>query len=341
MTSGIQEDLREFATAVLDRRGALVEWSAGQAEGAAVVPEDVARLVGVDNEVIPLTTQPGHRGWVVSLATDFLETAARLLEVEPRVGAFGVGELYLKRGGLEEAVRRAFTWRNAKVQIADMRAVPVEYDTWWLHASISSEDRWETRLMVTINSATGVEVELPNPLDLWELKERPAGGRAAPSTYEPAVACALPRVQAAADPFFRRMDGRIERDRRRLREYYGALLREADHKKPRGGVQPDPEKTAARKRAVELELRRKLAELDERYAMEAVLEPVVLLRTEIPTMAVDLSVHRKRAVRKHTVYWNPLLKQLEPMCCSRCGRGTFSVAFTDDDVAPLCANCGS
>ena len=75
------------------------------------------------------------------------------------------------------------------------------------------------------------------------------------------------------------MDG-LERDRQRLREYYRALLREAEKKKPRGGAQPDPEKIEAAKRAVELELRRKLAELDERYAIEATLRPLVLIRTE-------------------------------------------------------------
>ena len=39
--------------------------------------------------------------------------------------------------------------------------------------------------------------------------------------------------------------------------------------------------------------------------------------------------------RMHSVYWNPILKQLEPMCCSRCGNGAFGLAFTDDEVEPF------
>ena len=338
MTSGIQEEVREFASKVLERRGGLVDWPANAAEGAAMVPEAVASAVGGE-EVLRLTTQPGREGWCVSLATDFLEAAGRLLDAEPRIGTFGVGPLYLKRGNVDEAVHRAFTWLNAKVELADTRAVDVEYDTWWFRATLASEDRWETRFPIAINAATGAEVELPDPLGLWELKPRPAIGQEAPSTYDRAVNRAVLRVQTAADEFFRRMDARIQRDRRRLHEYYNALLREADPKKPRGGVKPDPENIASRKRAVELELRRKLAELDERYAVNATLEPLVLIRTSIPALAVGLSVHRKRAVRKHTVYWNAILKQLEPMCCSRCGVSTFAVAFTDEDVAPLCADC--
>lgn len=338
MTIAVQEELRAFATEVLQRRGGLVDWPGDAREGTAVLPPSAAEVLGGE-EMLRLTVEPGQEGWCVSLATEFLETAGRLLAAEPRTGSFGVGELYRKGGNVDEAVRRAFTWLNAKVELCDTRAVDVDYDTWWFLATLSSEDRWQARFPVTINAASDAEVELPDPLGLWQIRPHPARGPAAGSTYTQAVGRAAVRVRAAADEFFRRMDARIGRDRSRLREYYRALLREADPKKPRGGVQPDPEKIAARKRAVELELRRKLAELDERYAIAAALEPLVLVRTAIPALAVDLWVHRKRARRKHTVYWNALVKQFEPICCSRCGSGAMAVSFSDEDVAPLCPGC--
>jgi hypothetical protein len=338
VSSGIQEDLRAFATKLLERRGGLVEWPVGAVEGTAVVPPAVAHDLGIPGEAVRLAGVPGNGSWNVSLAGDFLETSAKLLEAEPRTGAFSIGDLYLKRGSMEDAVRRAFTWLNAKVQVADTRAMPVEYHTWWFRAGVVSEDRWETRFSITINSASGSEVELPDLLKLWDVELRPAAGREAPSTYQWAAARALPRVKQQAAEFFALMDRRLERDRKRIRDYYGALLREMQ-KKPRGGAEPDAEKLAARKRAVDLELRRKQAELDERYAMEAVLEPLVLVRVAIPTLAVDLSVHRKSARKRHTVYWNPLTKHFEPLRCSRCGGGTFTAAFTDEEVQPLCAEC--
>jgi hypothetical protein len=335
----IQEELRAFATALLDRRGGLVEWPAGTPEGTAVVPAELAAALDAPGEVVRLTTEPGRPGWCISLATDFLETADRVLAAEPRIGSFTARDLYLKRGALDAAVQRTFAWLNAKVTVADTRATTAEYHTWWFRASITSEDRWETRLSVSINAASGVEVQLPDPLVLWALRPGPMAAQTAASTHQQAVARLAPRLRAEAADFFRRMDARLAANRRRLREYYGALVREAEHKRARGGEQPDPEKLAAKKRAVDLELRRKLAELDERYAMEATLEPLVLVRTEIPVMVADLMVQRKRARRKHIVYWNPLLKQIEPLCCSRCGGGAFSVAFTDEEVEPLCIAC--
>ena len=343
MTSSIERELRTFATSLLERRGALVEWDAGDEdapdEGTAMVPADLADSLGAEGEIVRLSTRPGGDGLCLSLATDFLDTASRLLELEPRVGTFRVAELYLKRGDLYELVNREFSWLNAKVRWHDTRAVRVEYHTWWFHALLVSEDRWETRFPITINAESGTEVELPELLDLWDFEPHPAATGQPPPTYQQAMQRAQLRLRELAADFFDRMDGRLERDRQRLRGYYNALLREAHHKKTRGQTQPDPEQQEARQRAVKLELRRKTAELDERYAMELTLEPIVLTRMELPALAVDLSVQRKRAQRIHTVYWNPLLKQLEPIRCSRCGSGTYGVAFTNEDVDPLCVKC--
>jgi hypothetical protein len=95
----------------------------------------------------------------------------------------------------------------------------------------------------------------------------------------------------------------------------------------------------AANRAVQLELSRKLAELDERYAMTAAVTPVIVVSTKTPVLAVDVVVLRKQSKRTHRIYWNPLIKQFEPLLCSRCHQATFAAAFTNDTVEPLCGAC--
>ena len=338
MTSNIEQDICDFATKILERRGGLVEWTEHN-EGTAIVPQELSGLLRSETETVKLSTQPGNEGWCLSLATDFLDTASELLELEPRVGTFAIQDMYLKGGDLEELVSREFSWLNARVRLLESKATRVEYHTWWFQALLVSEDRWETRFPITLNASSGTEVEMPNTLDLWELEPRSVTDQQPASTYQQAVERAQVRLRSLAAGFLDRMDGRLKRDQRRLREYYHAMLREASHKKSRSQTPPDPEKQEARERAVKLELRRKTSELDERYAMDLTLEPIVLTRMEIPALAIDLSVQRKRAQRNHTIYWNPLLKQLEPILCTRCGEGTFSVAFTNEKVDPLCAKC--
>jgi hypothetical protein len=340
MSASVEEQLHAFATTLLERRGALVEWPAAGQAGTAVLPPEVSAAVGAEDEVVSLACEAAGGGLAVNLAGDFLEWAGRLLDAVPRVGAFRVRDLYLKRKDLEEGIGRAFTWPNAKVRLREGRETTVEYHTWWFHAALTSEDRWETCFCVSLNAASGGEVEIPDPLGLWELQPRPGACAEAPSSYARAAEVARRRLLRSAAAFLARMDVRLERDRKRLHDYYRALLRETDKKKSRGHhAPPDPEKVEATKRAVDLELRRKLAELDERYAMQAAVRPVVLIRTEVPALAVDLSVFRKQAQRTHTVYWNPLLKQFEPLVCSGCGAGAFTVVFTNEAVEPLCPQC--
>jgi len=341
MSVAIHEQLHAFATTLLERRGAVVEWPAADREGTAMLPPEVAAAAGTTDDVVPLACETVGTGLSVNLAGDFLEWAGRLLEAEPRIGAFRVRDPYLKRKELDEGIGRAFTWLNVKVKLREARQTAVEYHTWWFHCALNSEDRWETCFTFSLNAASGIEVEIPDPLGLWELEPRPGPGAATPSSYERAVSVARRRLLHLAAAFLDRMDARLQRDRKRLHDYYHALLRESDKKKARGHAQPDPEKVEATKRAVDLELRRKLGELDERYAMEATLRPVVLVRMEVPVLAVDLSVFRKQAHKIHTVYWNPLLKQFEPLCCSGCGDVAFTVAFTNETVEPLCPKCNT
>jgi hypothetical protein len=117
------------------------------------------------------------------------------------------------------------------------------------------------------------------------------------------------------------------------------LLREADGSKRRAAAAPTPEEIAAKKRAVDLELRRKLAEMNENYALRAVLRPLVLARVRIPALVVPVVIQRKQAIREYRLYWNSLLKKFEPLSCSRCRRSTSSATFSNDTVDLLCATC--
>jgi hypothetical protein len=337
MSETVQEELREFVTQLVEQTGGLVDWPAGSERGQAMLTPELAQRQGVP-ELLPLSTRPDSEGLFVSLASDFLDTTERWLQAVPRVAGLQMAEAYLKRGDLGEAVARAYTWLNAKVRIVDSQPTRIEYHTWWFHVVLASEDRWETRLSVTVNAPAAVEVEFPDPLALWELTPHGEEWNGALS-YAPAAAAAQRRVLSLAAPFLTRMDARLERDRKRLNDYYDALRREAKqkHQRPRNAVEPDQADDADR--AVMLELRRKLVELEDRYAIDATLRPLVVISTELPALEIRLAAQRKQARRDLVVYWNPLTKAFDPIRCTQCGRGTYSAAFTNDRVDAVCAGC--
>jgi hypothetical protein len=378
----VQAELRDFTTQLIEQCGGMVEWSAG-GKGAAILPPEVGKLFPrhadeAFGEELQLTERPGEPGLCVNLATDFLDTAGAILEAAvPRVGAFHLQDRYLKRGELQEAVDRAYTWLNARVRGHEPKPTTVEYHTWWCLVSLRSDDFWESRLAVTLNAASLAEVDLPDPLDFSDLQphsvpETPGGDtcqraleqarshlqnaanglpkqprsftnffRAAAATGESSLPRGTsPAFRQSAAEFISRMDGRLARDRKRLEDYYGALLRES-RKPARRSAAPtsDPAEQESKSRAVQLELRRKLGELHERYTMRARIRPISLVRMTVPALAVNIAVQRKAATRTHTIYWNSLLKQFEPLACTLCRSSVYSLAFSDNDVLPLCAPC--
>lgn len=341
MNTDVREELRQFSVRLLERRGGMVEWPGADQIGEAIVPADVAAAFGAQGEFVTLACTPGGAVVGVSLANDFLDAAARVLDAEPRVADFSAADLYLKRKDIDAALAKTFTWLNAKVRIQGACEAREEYHFWWFHAVVRSEDRWETRFHVAINSQCGTALALPDPMGLWELRPSPDESRRPPSaTFPFAAAAARREVLRLAEPFLLRMDDRRQRDRRRLESYYQALLDEQASRRGRAGAPLDPAQIAARRKAVDLELRRKLMELDQRYAIDVELRGVALVRLALPVLRVDLCVVRKQDRRLHRVYWNPLLKAFEPIACGQCGEGVFAVVFTNGSVEPRCVACG-
>lgn len=336
MNEDLQTRLRDFAMKTLERRGALVEWPDGSDEGWAMCEPGLAATVK-GGELMRLSLRPESGGLCLNLATDFLDRMAPLVEAEPRIGLFKIPEMYLKKSALDEPIARAFAWQNAKVKIKGTAAKRVEYHAWSFQAELHSEDTWEDLIHVTLNSASGAQLDFPNALDLDGLCPYTPVVSAPPDSFRAAALRVCAQIERRAAEFVTRLEARRERDRNRLRDYYNALLKESGPQSK--SKDADDTNAQDKRRAVELELRRKQGELDERYALRASVTPLTWLRLDLPVLAVTCDVFRKQAHREHTVYWNPILTALEPMCCSRCGDGTFSVSFSDEEVLPLCNRC--
>lgn len=344
MSSTIERDLHGFATRLLERVGGLVDWTEPQALGTVIVPADLAESAALPGEEFTVATSAATGGLQVSLASEFLDIAAKMLaENVPCEGCFQVGERYLKKRDLQEAVQSGFGWQNARVQVADPITTAVEYHFWTMQARIQSDDAWEATIRLALNSQSGVLLELPDPTEFDDLQSinnaNPFVTPAGPDTEELALSLAKTRMFEAAADFITRSEQRLARERRRLQDYYRTLGKEATPKLRKGVTPPSEEEVQAKLRAVDLELRRKLGELAERYIMRADIEPVVLFRVAIPAVVVPITVQRKQATRQHRVYWNSLLKKFEPFACEACQSPIYNVSFTNDSVEPRCARC--
>ena len=350
MNNAVQTRLREFTCQLLGRQGAEVDWPEQAEQGLALLPADVAQTLHC-LEILQLTPEAASP-LPINLSSDFLDRVEPLVQAERPVVASRIPAAYLKQSDMAEPVARAFTWLNARVRVRSAEPARTEYHTWFFLATLDSADRWQQVVRVTLNASSGARVPFPDMLDAdlsqAEPAELPDDGA---STLLASARAALGQVQIDSRPFVQRLEGRLGRDRKRLQGYYRALLRgegkRAHHQSGRvvGGragrrvAEQDPAEQDAKAKAVQLELRRKLTELDERYACRVDLVPLGMVRLDCPVLAVRCHVQRRSASRLHTLFWNPICKELEPLACSRCGATIFAVAFSDNEVATLCATC--
>lgn len=341
MTGAVGDRLRDFTCRLLRRHGAEVDWPSGAEEGLALLPRDVARTLHC-LEILPLAAGSGSP-LPISLSSDLLDRVEPLVREGPQVACLRIPTAYLKRSDMAEPVARAFTWLNARVRVQSAEPTRTEYHAWHFLATLDSADRWQQVVRVGVNAFSGARASLPDLLDANAVLAEPAEPADlpadCPSTELAAVRAAVAHIRIESRAFMERMEGRLGRDRKRLQSYYGALLRGDGKRHGRRTAEDDAARKEAKAAAVRLELRRKLLELDERYACRVELSPLALVRIDCPALAVRCHVFRRSAARVQTVYWNPLSRELEPIRCSRCGLSTFRVAFTDDKVAALCDSC--
>ncbi|MBX9788106.1 MAG: hypothetical protein K2Y37_04265 [Pirellulales bacterium] len=339
--TALDHELQAFAVELFERSGGAADWPTPELPASVVVPPEIAAQAQLPGEEFLLSTAPASGALQVGLGGEFLDIAARVLDVAvPRDGSFCIPDRYLTSRDLSEKIGRTFGWQNARARHGAAEPALIEYHLWTLLGSLRSEETWEAILRFAVNAESQAIVALPDVFAEPDIRAaEPVSTAVGLASYETAIAEGKRQLISASAEFVRRIEQRLQRDQKRLHDYYRALLREADGSKRRTHAVLSPDEIAAKKRAVDLELRRKLAELDENYALRAALRPVALARVRLPALVVPLVIQRKQAVKNYRLYWNSLLRRLEPLACSRCRCATYSATFENDSVNLLCAAC--
>ncbi len=221
-TTALDRDLQSFAVELFEHSGGVADWPVLELPGSAVVPPDVAAAAHLPGEEFSLGVAAAPKTLQVGLGGEFLDVAGRVLDVAvPREGSFLIPERYLTSRDLSDKIDRTFAWQNARARYRTAEPALVEYHLWTLLGSLRSEDVWEAVFRIAANAESQAIVELTDVLQEPDLRgDPPTNPPDAPSTYETAIAEAKRRLIAASSEFVRRIEQRLERDRKRLKDYY-------------------------------------------------------------------------------------------------------------------------
>jgi hypothetical protein len=280
----------------------------------------------------------------VTYHSDLVQQFSALLGQRGAVSAISIQyEGYLKTTGFEKQLPQALRPQNGLIRLLEAKPETTRY--LWCHVAYTAEADEKRVGMVSfiINETTKVTpISLGDAL-FWKSDQLPIANPEAISERSlkiitPSIErTAAQQVKANLENWRMKLGRAKARDEERLKTYYGTMGQEIQNRmRSRRLEGEDKDRELARFAATNQELDRKLADLQERYALKVEASLYSVLVIELPTVHLECELVRKQIKRTITAVWNPFTKVIEPLCCERTG-ASVEEFYLDDSAAQIIA----
>ncbi|MBS1794000.1 MAG: hypothetical protein JSS81_09110 [Acidobacteria bacterium] len=313
------EYLRQFTTRLLEFEGALVEPS--ESSGIeALLPAPLQAALGAPEIVrfgFAAETPPAVQK--VSLESDWLEKFERLLDGRGQRLRYFLSLEPPPLSDPEKILAHGPTLQNAVYRAEKIERAWTRYLIFLYRFSAVSDEKREGVISLGLNLSSGSAIDafcgvlLDAVLGAEGDSVPPPHLSLPPDWSEKRLGAfferALPdRIQNHIAKFLQGTQKRLDRDLARLRDYYEGLRREAAARLQKQEAARDRLRIEAAGREYES----KIADLRQKYALQAEVELVQKLELIAPVQRVHLIVKRRKAERRITIDWNVLTRRLEP-----------------------------
>jgi hypothetical protein len=309
-----------------------------------LLPDAIAKQLKLP-ETATISTQANvPDSLFVTYHSDLVQQFSGLLGQRGTVSAIAIQyEGYLKMSGFEKQLPQVLRPQNGLIRFLEAKPETTRY--LWCHVTYTAEAD-EKRVGIVsfiINETTKVtpidlgdaffwksdQVQLENPAAMSEQSLEDL-----PKLIERAAAA---QVKTHLENWQMKLGRAKARDEERLKTYYGAMAEEIQNRmRSRHLEGADKDRELMRLNATTQELDRKLADLQERYALKVDASLYSVLVIELPTVHLQCELVRKKIKRKVTAVWNPFTKMIEPLCCERTGIPVEEF-YLDDNAAQIIA----
>jgi len=313
--------------------------------------EEDTREPGHGNDSENESAEPGSRKSVkprriheLSYTPETLEKLATLLGPRGMFLERCARRVYLKQEGIEPAVSAHFTPLNGPARVMTSRVQPISYLLCNAHYTALSDERKEGVVETAVNEFTGLPVD-----DIHSLlrgaettdDSPPNVRRAQASTiYHALQQSTQDSIERELQQFHHSLQRKLERDFRRVRNYYGSLVGEIEGKIRRRDLRgKDREAELQRIEAIRVEMQKKLIDQRERYAVKINVRWLNVQRLHLEVILATYEIQRKRSTREILLVWNPLKKGFEDLACESCGTPLQSFWMCGEAPHLLCPAC--
>lgn len=316
-----------FLKDALPQLGAEADWTDGRLELLAPPPlgnGDVQTFWTGEPQDCPSDLTPLYPGHPL------LEATQRALEGRGQLVARHRPPSAQRKGELPALARKAFTCRNAHLEVAT--PVPVVQPWLFFHFRVSYQ--WDERRVelrtVGIDSLHGTLLEPACLEKVWlEPGALSQGDRSRLSqAYQRARLYLDSAIQPRRQALEREARRYQEAERGRLERYYGTLLQDLSRRQ--GGAEK-------RERVQqERELRRR--DLEEKLRLKVSAELVQVELVDLPREQISASLKQRQRSRELLLTYNPVRHDFDPLACEGCQGATKNLWLCDQGHL-LCPQC--
>ncbi len=339
--------LPEVMSDILAFQGAIIEKTAD--EGLEFLsPPSLAAILGIpEHGKMSFTYQSSH-GEAISAGydSDLFRAMANVFSGKSRLAmaAYSSPSLNIEKMSGSIAEKIILTNATFRLQKAETRAV--NYLLGFFQYTALSDEKKEgliPLLVSDLNLATCAPGE--HIMEIMEgLQEAVPDQKPKPEitkVFQAACSAVSTVVGEELSPFIKSLDKRLNRDIKRVFEYYETIkieTQKAVGKRALSGEQ-SVEKKREKVNAIETEKRWKIQDLISKYALNISIEPVAAIVIETQSPVFWLEIKRRLSSRPFPLTYNPLLRKWDPLPCESCfyPRGGYSIC--DDKLHIICSAC--
>jgi len=307
-----------------------------------------------------------------SYGSDFLDSLSRLFEGKGRFSIARFPSSILNVEKLMKVVNERVTFSNATFRIEGTEVKDVSYLLIHFRYTALSDEKREGILPLLINetnlSVTILETNVIT--ELTEDKERGDTSLSLQKALQAAYTACSQMVRERENDFIKSLERRLNRDIKRIYEYYSAMREETvkvikqnllesmmatqqmtlakamvevekiiNEDRLGSLAEEKTDKLIKKLKAIDTEKKWKVQDLIGKYAMNILIEPISIVRIYVETLIFWIDIKRRLASRRFPVTYNPVTRHLDLMPCESCFVPQRPHYVCDDNLHIICNNC--
>jgi hypothetical protein len=319
---------RDFAAHLLDYEGALVERI--EPEGLEVLaPAPLARDLRIPELArFGFAAELPSNAERVGLESDWLERFGHLLGERGQTARVTFPVALPGQINAERIVEHAVSLQNAVYRVTSVAPAWTRYLIMLFRVTAFSDEKRDGIIKLGFNLANGSTIDsfvdglVSSAIETADTRDTPPPLSELPPGWtqtqlQSRVARALPeRIDAQLAPFLNGMQRRLDRDLRRVHDYFTDLRGESLQRMQKHlAVEAEAARERSRLEAIGREYHAKVIDLQQKYALRVDVAWTQTLEVVMPVHRIAILNKRRKGERKLALDWNPLARKLDiPLC---------------------------